>query len=338
MNPITLIKNNMKNAFIRKSILVTGGAGFIGSNFLKYTAESDNKNMKDKRSMQSLKNFYSKKLDYQIISPNHKELNIFKIEQLRKVFSIFKPNVVINFAAHRDANSAEEQRGNLSGSAWRTNVNGVRNLSKICEEYKSFLIHISTDMVFSGKRINPGPYSENDEPEKNLKNLSWYGWTKAEGERIVMKNKKAAIIRIGNVTQPIYDPKLDYVGKILYLFDHGELYPLFHDQHLTLTYVPSVLEAIEVLVLSKQPGIFHIASKNIFTPYKLSKYLIKKARGKTNVLRSISIKECLKKSPNRYPRYGGLSVKKTSKQLQVKLFDWERIVDFYIGKVNSSFH
>lgn len=302
----------MKNKSNTKNILITGGSGFIGSNFLS-----------------------SKKLQHRIIAPSHRELDILNISQLSNIFEDFFPEIVINFAAHRDANSAELQRNDLEGSAWKTNVEGVRNLSKICEEFNSFLIHISTDMVFSGKRISSGPYSENDEPEKKLKNLSWYGWTKAEAERIVIKNKKAAIIRIGNVTQPIYDPKLDYVGKILYLFDHGELYPLFHDQYLTLTYIPSVLEAIEVLVVNKKPGIFHIASKNIFTPYKLSKYLIKKARGKTNVLRSISIKEYLKRSPNRYPRYGGLLVKKTSEQLQVRLLDWEQIVDLFVEKTQD---
>jgi len=313
-----------------KNILITGGSGFIGSNFLSYAlGQGDNSKSND---------FSSKKLQHRIIAPNHEELDILNVAQLSNIFKDISPETVINFAGHRDANSAELQRGDMQGSAWKTNVKGVKNLSKICQEYGIFLIHISTDMVFSGREDNMGPYSEEDKIETDLKNLSWYGWTKAEAERILADNKNAAIIRIGNVTQPIYDPKLDYVGKILYLFDHGELYPLFHDQHLTLTYVPSVLEAIEVLVVNKKPGIFHIASKNIFTPYKLSEYLIKKARGKTNVLRSISIKEYLKKLPNRYPRYGGLLAKKTSKQLQIKLFDWERIVDFYIEKVNSPFH
>lgn len=321
---------NMKNKSKAKSILITGGSGFIGSNFLRFAhgLEQENQNKRD---------FFSKKLQYQIIAPSHSELDMLNVAELRKTFQNHLPKIVINFAAHRDANSAELQRGDVKGSAWATNVKGVENLSKICEEYRVFLIHISTDMVFSGDRDNPGPYGEKSKPEMKLEKLSWYGWTKAEGER-ALNNKKNAIIRVGNVTQTLYDPKLDYVGKILYLFDRNKLYPLFNNQYLSLTYIPSIFEVIKALIIKKINGVFHVASKNIFTPYKLGEYLVKKARGKTNVLRSISIKEYLKKLPNRYPQYGGLLAKKTSKQLQVKLFDWERIVDFYIEKMNSSFH
>lgn len=308
----------MKGKSKTNNILITGGSGFIGSNFLSYAN--------------------SKKLHYRIIVPSHRELDIINVNQLSNMFKDLSPEIVINFAAHRDANSAELQRGDMQGSAWATNVKGVKNLSKICKEYNSFFIHISTDMVFSGLKNNPGPYSENTKPEEKAEKLSWYGWTKAEGERVLVSNKKTAIIRVGNVTQPIYDFKLDYIGKILYLFDQGKIYSLFNNQYLTLSYIPSVLETIEKLIISNESGVFHVASKNIFTPYKLGEYLIKKARGKTNVLRSISIKEYLKKSPNRYPQYGGLLARKTSERLQVKLFDWEQIVDLYIEKVSSSFH
>src|SRR5258708_4803861 len=117
-----------------KNVLVIGGSGFVGSNYLNY----------------------SKKLFHKILSPSHKELDLLNVEQLKKTFDQFVPEVVVNFAAHRDANSAELQRNDLGRSAWKTNVEGVNNLSKISSEYGSFLIHISTDMVFPGSKNNPG--------------------------------------------------------------------------------------------------------------------------------------------------------------------------------------
>lgn len=315
----------MRNKAKAKTVLITGGSGFIGSNFLSFAHDLKQEN-------QNKRDFFSKKLQYRIVVPSHSELDILNVNQLNNVFKDISPEIVINFAAHRDANSAELQRNNLNGSVWKTNVKGVGNISKVCQECGSFFIHISTDMVFSGSRDNLGPYDEKTKPETGLENISWYGWTKAEGERVIINNK-SAIIRVGNVTNALYDPKLDYVGKILYLFDRKELYPLFSDQYISLTYIPSMFEIIEALIKKKNNGVFHVASKNIFTPYELGEYLISEIRGKTGVVKRISIDDYLKVSPHRYPKYGGLLAEETSKQLGVKLLDWKQIIDPFIKKM-----
>lgn len=297
----------------KSRILITGGSGFIGSNFLRHISGTR---------------------DISIIAPRHNELDVLNIDQLEKTFEEFCPNVVINFAAHRDANSAEKQRGDRGGSVWNTNVRGVANISRVSSAYGSFLIHISTDMVFSGGETNKGPYSETMKPEKEMNYLSWYGWTKAEAERILAKNTNAAVIRIGNVTQPIYDPKLDYVGKIIFLFDHRQLYPLFYDQYLTLTSIPLLCQVIEAIIIKKRPGIYHVASKDRFTPYELGTYLIKKMYGEGRAIKRMSISSYLAKIPNRYPQYGGLLAFNTENQLGVAMPDWREIIDLSL----ESFH
>lgn len=305
-----------------KNILITGGSGFIGSNFLSHFI-----------------NFQSgyKRNKYKIFFPSHKEFDITKLTQIEKYFNTFIPEVVINFAAYRDANSAETQREDIQGSVWKANVEGVENLSRVCQKCGCFLIHISTDMVFSGYADKPGPYDEKTKPEDRIQKLSWYGWTKAEAERRLKGNKKSAIIRIGNVTQPIYNPKLDYIGKTLYLYDHNKLYPLFHNQYLTLTFIPSIFQVIESIILNNRSGIFHVASKDILTPYEMGKYLIQKARGKRGVVKSSSIDDYLKHFPNRYPKYGGLLSKETEKILSINFLKWMEIVDYFIEISGSSF-
>lgn len=306
---ITCTRNEMKNTRKRKKILVTGGGGFIGSNFLEFVAQ--------------------KKLDYDILSPSHAELDIQNKTLVKDFFNKYKLSMVVNFAAHRNANTAEEQRGNKNGSAWKTNVTGVGNLSEISERFGNFFIHISTDMVFSGLKNNRGPYDEISKRERYLENLSWYGWTKAHAERILEKNKNSAIIRIGNVTKPIYDPALDYIGKILYLFDQGKLYPLFDDQYITLTYIPSIFEVIEILIEKKIAGVFHVSSSNVVTPYELATYLIEKVRGRKEAIKKISIDSYLRKFPNRYPKFGGLLSKKTGRKLGIEVKTWQDIVKIF---------
>jgi len=294
-------------------MLITGGSGFIGSNFLLHVS--------------GLK-------DIRIIAPRHGELDILNLDQLNKIFEKFCPDVIVNFAAHRDASSAEIQRGNSEGSVWKTNVASVENISRVSSTHRSFLIHISTDMVFSGRKEHKGPYSEQAVPENSANHLSWYGWTKREAERTLQDNKHAAIVRIGNVTQPVYDPKLDYVGKILYLFNKGELYPLFDDQFLTLTPIPLLCRLIEALGIQQKPGIYHVATSDLFTPYELGDYLIEKMFGKAKGLPRMSIASYLKKAPHRYPQYGGLLSSYTQRELGIAMPPWREVIDASI----DSFH
>ena len=287
-------------------ILVTGSNGLVGSHFVENYVSSKN---------------------LIILSPTQDELDITDKKSLEKFFKLHTPEVIIHFAAFTDVAVAEEQRNNKNAPCWTVNVEGTANLIKTIN-YQPYFIYISTDVVFSGKKDNPGPYSEDDSPEENLDFLSWYGWTKKEAEKLVMNNlKNAAILRISNPSRTKYTPKPDYVRKILKLYDKRKLYPMFNNQYLTLTYINEVTETLKALLAKRSTGIFHTSSVNVFTPYKLSNYLIEKARGIKNAVKPISIESFLKDSPIRYPQYGGLKVEKTQKILNLKFLKWEETIE-----------
>ena len=283
----------------KPSILITGASGLIGSNFLR------------------------------LLSVN--QMDISNLKQIKNIFDRYSPDVVIHFAAYRDATSAELERDNRKGLVWKSNVDGVKNISKLCAETNAYLIHISTDMVFSGKKHDPGPYSENHPTEKYLKNLSWYGWTKKIGEDLIKEYCNVySIVRIGNVTVPIYDPKLDYIGKIVWLYNNSNLYPLFADQKITLTYVPDLANTVKSLLIERKFGTFHVASKDIISPFELAQYVVAKLGGDTVGIKSNSINDYLKNFPNRYPKSGGLMVAKTQEATKVKLSSWRNIADYFV--------
>lgn len=294
----------------RQTILVTGSSGLVGSSFVASLLENQDR--------------------IDLLHPSHKELDIAEISSLNGFIEKNNPDVIINFAAHRNANTAEEQRGDKNGSAWRTNVKGTKNLITAAKKNGIYIIHISTDMVFPGHAKDKGPYHELQKPKKNPHRLSWYGWTKLLAEKEVELYDGGAIIRIGNVTKPIYDPSLDYVGKILWLYDQKKLYPLFDDQLITLSYLPDVSQTITSLIKNKIKGVFHVSSKDLLSPFEMAEYLLYKSRYKKNVVKKVSIDDFLQKVPNRYPKYGGLQSEHTQNLLGIKFGTWRDIVDNFI--------
>lgn len=294
-----------------KSVLVTGGSGLIGSYFLKT---------------------YSNKIkDNQIIAPSHQDMDITNIDSIKGYFDKYQPSAVIHFAAFRNATEAEKQRGDKNGSVWKINVEGSNNIARVCQKGKCFLIHISTDYIFAGDKRNPGPYHEKDQSKDADNLLSWYGVTKREAERRVLENlDDVSITRICNITRPGNVLELDYVGKILWLYNKGKIYSMFNDQSLTLTYIPSLGELIVKLLLSKKGGIYHVSTNNLTTPHDVANYLIEKMYGRKNAIKPASIDSYLKKHTRRYPKWGGLKVVLTQQKMGLKFMNWEKAVDSFV--------
>lgn len=299
---------------MKRKILLTGGSGLIGSYFIK--------------------NYSERFKNDKVIFPSHKEMDITNLDSIKRYFEANKPEVAIHFAAFRDANEAEKQRGDKTNSVWKINVDGSTNIAKVCREYGVYLIHISTDYVFSGHKQNQGPYSEKDEPNDSAGLLSWYGVTKREAERVLLKNfNNAAIVRICNITRPANNPELDYVGKILWLYGKKKIYPMFNDQYLTLTYIPALVDLIVELIRVSLPGIFHVSTPGLVTPHQVANYLIEQVYGKNNEIKATSIDPYLKLNPRRYPKYGGLKADLSQKKLGLKFLSWQEVVDSYAKEV-----
>lgn len=293
-------------------ILITGGGGLVGSHFVENSF-------------------------LEILSPKSEELDITDQKSVENFFRLHKPDAVIHFAAFTDVSKAEEERNNQKALCWIVNVEGTANLVRVASNNQPYFIYISTDVVFSGHKNNPGPYDEDYPTEENPNLLSWYGWTKREAEKIVTDNlKNTAILRIANPVRANYKKKSDYVRKILKLYDTGKLYPMFDDQYLTLTYINEVTEALKVLLGKRLPGIYHVSSTNVFTPYKLANLLIEKARGKKGFIEPISIEGFLKDNQSRYPQYGGLKVEKTQRILHLKFVHWEETIDLLAKQFSAS--
>jgi dTDP-4-dehydrorhamnose reductase len=295
-----------------KEILLTGSSGLVCSRFIE---------------------LYGK--EYKLAIPDYPEFDLTNSENVRKTISEINPEVIVNFAAYTNVSEAENQRDDKNGDCWKINVEGIKNLINTLNPQIRF-IQISTDMVFPGSEENPGPYKESHKSETDSKKVTWYGFTKGEGERMVLEKlgSDATVLRLIYPVRAKFEAKADYIRKPLALFDEGKLYPLFNDQQVSIAFIDEVALALKTIIDKDAKGIFHASSCNTTTPYELISYVIEKVRGKTGVVQTSSLKEFLKKADNpvRYPMFGGLKVESTEKELGIKYNNWKEIVDELISQ------
>lgn len=286
-------------------ILLTGSSGLIGD----YLA----KNFPDKKSL---------------LTPTKEELDVTYEQSVREFFDRYKPEVVIHAAGATGILSGEQERDNKQGVFWTTNVGGSQRIILNCKKHNSYLIYFSAEVVFAGRKERPGPYSEDDLPEKNNRYLSWYGQTKKEVERLIRSYLPFySIVRISSIVGSGKQPRPDYLRKIIQAYLANKLNPMFNNQFISLAENRDVLTVVYKLMSQKKSGTFHIASSDRFTPYELTKYLILKVYGLNSGVIGSKIEDYLTTHGSTFPQFSGLSAKKTEILLGVKFSSWKNMVD-----------
>ncbi len=293
-----------------REILVTGASGLVGSRFVELYPHPQN-----------------------LLVP---DLDEFDLTHPGEYLAKNTPDVVLNLAAYTNVSEAEKQRDDKSGPCWQINVEGTRNLVTALPA-NARLIHISTDMVFSGSASDPGPYSADHQPETDSQKLTWYGYTKGEGERIVRQvlGREATILRIIYPVRAKYEGKLDYIRKPLNLYDEGKLYPLLSDQQISITFIDEACRALDKIITGSIKGTFHASSMDVVTPFELISKVLEKTRGVSNAVSPIALDDFLREKniPNyRYPRMGGLSVGNSEQQLDLKFSSWVEIIEILVSQ------
>jgi len=181
-------------------------------------------------------------------------------------------NIVVHTAAFTDVDKAWEQQGDKDGLCYRINVLGTRNICQTCRKYNKYLIHISTDFVFDGKKRTA--YVEEDKPNP----IEWYGQTKLLAEEEV-KNSQAnsLILRISfpfKAKESLFkfepNPKLDLVRKIIEKLKNNQTAFMFFDQVITPTFIDDISKVIDYCILNKPKGLYHCVGSSAVSPYDLA--------------------------------------------------------------------
>ena len=124
---------------VMKKILITGGSGLLGQ-YINIEADKFSKLLTLFNSNVGNCNKF-----------NNANADIKNFDLLKKLFTSFKPDIVIHTAA---ITNPVPQPGQTAKEIYETNVNATNNIAKLCRQFNSKLIYISTDLVYAGYRCS----------------------------------------------------------------------------------------------------------------------------------------------------------------------------------------
>jgi len=226
--------------FINKKILVTGGAGFIGSNLVKKLLEK-------KAMVRVLDNFITGKRKN--IEPFKKNKNFYFIEgDLREYSLVFKAIEGIDFVFHQGALPSVPRSLNDPITTNEINVLGTLNVLESAKKSGvKRIIYASSSSIYGENKTLPKKENMPVNP------LSPYALSKYAGERYCQMYYKiygleTVCLRYFNVFGPNQDPDSQYaavIPKFINLMKKNISPVIYGDgsQSRDFTYVDNVVEA-----------------------------------------------------------------------------------------------
>ena len=185
------------------------------------------------------------------------QANILNPAGLAALFAEYRPAYAINCAAYTAVDKAEDELD----LARRVNRDGVENLARLCGEYGTILIQISTDFVFAG--TGNQPLLETDETVP----VSAYGLTKLEGEQVVVAHtNRYFTLR----TSWLYSEYAgNFVKTMLKLGQERDELRIIWDQMGTPTYAIDLAGCILTIIETRSQayGLYHYSNECLTSWY-----------------------------------------------------------------------
>jgi UDP-glucose 4,6-dehydratase len=265
--------------YIPINILVTGGCGFIGSNFINYYKNKYN----------NIKIYNLDKIDYcsNKMDINHDQLfigNLNNKEFITYILNYYNIDTVIHFAAQTHVDNSFGNSINFTID----NILGTHILLECCREYNKIkrFIHISTDEVYGEVDIN----NEGCIEKSILNPTNPYAATKAGTELIVKSyyysfNFPIIITRGNNVFGPRQYPEKLIPKFIKALLNNNKC--TIHgtgNSRRNFIYIDDVLTAIDIIIsYGTINNIYNIGTKNEYSIIDIATKLINILKPNENI-------------------------------------------------------
>jgi dTDP-4-dehydrorhamnose reductase len=221
--------------------------------------------------------------EHQVTSLTHDDIEITNIDNVKKVLSTAKPEILINTAAYNKVPEAEK----FPEEAFRINALGTLNLAKICQDEKIRFLHYSTDYVFDGKKLKP--YIEDDLPNP----LNVYGNTKLSGEYFALNYcEHSFVVRVSGIygKVPSRSKGSNFISSILKLAAEKPEVKVVNDEVLTPTSTLSIAKNTKELIQTEAYGLYHMSCEGEVSWYEFAKTIWTELNIKTP-LYPVSVKD-----------------------------------------------
>ncbi len=220
---------------------------------------------------------------HEVIALGREDLDVTDLPAVRRCFTAWRPDVVVNCAAYTNADDAERERE----AALATNALGARNVAISCREARTVLLHFSTDYVFDGEKSEP--YTIWDSPAP----LNIYGVSKMWGENFVRslldehyvvraswlfashgRNFVETMLRLGGASGPNRSPGQPCASTV----STGlPVVPVVTDQCGSPTYAVDLAKACADLLETGCFGTYHVTNHGTVTRYEFARAIFEMA-------------------------------------------------------------
>ena len=255
--------------------LVTGGAGFMGSNFVRYIVGRHN----DAEVLVYDKLTYAGRIENikDVLDGKHVHFvkgDICDEEQFQETVKNFKPDVIVNFAAETHV----DRSINEPAPFLKTNVFGVFVVLETARKQDiPLIIHVSTDEVYGDMEGKP-PATE----ESPFKPSSPYSASKASGDLLAQSYHRTyglpvIILRPSNNYGPYQFPE-KLIPKTIIRALYGYSIPIYGrgDQVRDWLYVEDFARAVEMVIFKGKKGeAYNIPGFNEKTNLEVVKTILK---------------------------------------------------------------
>lgn len=239
------------------------------------------------------------------------EIDISNLASIESVSNNFQPNYIINCAAYTAVDKAESDRDR----AFEINERGVQNLAIVSKNLNAFLIHISTDFVFDGKKSSL--YTESDITNP----ISVYGHSKLKGEEAIQTSGcDFTIIRTSWLYSSFGN---NFVKTMIRLGSEKELLNVVSDQIGSPTYCADLAQLIISQLENFQRhknNIYHYSNEGVSSWYDFAYEIMKMSRLKCQVN---PILTSAYPTPAERPRFSVMDKSKIKNDFNLTLPHWK---------------